>query len=307
MIAGAQDNGVVKRAVGSPPVWERLWGGDGMGAQPGAALGHWMYWLQHLGLLRTLDDGLTDDSAANNIGDAKFAPFRSRVVRCPANADVVLAGSKALWRTNAFFTTSLAPAIPWAANGPGLGPLSNPSHNFVSAIAFAPSDPTCQTYAFAGDKGVVFLTTDGGGTWTDLDPTNKVPDRYVTGLAFSPTGADTLYLTLSGFDENTPGQPGHVFKATGATTGVTWTNVSPPANLPANVVAVHPTLADSVYVGTDLGLWVSTDAGTSWAHVGPSSGLPNVPVLDIAIDPCGVTAFTFGRGAFRNAVPFVCP
>jgi hypothetical protein len=155
---------------------------------------------------------------------------------------VVLAGSKALWRTNAFVTTPLTPAIPWAANGPALGPLASLAQDFLSAIAFAPFDPTCPTYAFAGNKGAALLTRDGGATWTDLDPTNKAPHRYVTRLAFSPTSVDTLYVPLSDFDENTPGQPGHVFKATGATTGVTWTNV----NLPANVVAVHPTLAGIV-------------------------------------------------------------
>jgi hypothetical protein len=98
-----------------------------------------------------------------------------------------------------------------------------------------------------------------------------------------------------------------VFKATNASAQAAWTNVSPPANLPADVVVTHPTAPGVVYVGTDLGMWISADGGASWAHAGPSSGLPNVPVLGIAVDQCGVTAFTFGRGAFRRTVPFVCP
>ena len=48
----------------------------------------------------------------------------------------------------------------------------------------------------------------------------------------------------------------------------------------------------------------SGDAGATWRHSGPSVGLPNVAVLDVHIGACGVTAFTYGRGAFRS-VPLV--
>jgi photosystem II stability/assembly factor-like uncharacterized protein len=78
-------------------------------------------------------------------------------------------------------------------------------------------------------------------------------------------------------------------------------------NLPANVVVIDPASANTVYVGTDMGIWESDDGGATWKHAGPANGLPNVEVRDIAIDPCGVTAFTWGRGAFRNSAPFVCP
>ena len=304
IIAGAQDVGLIKRPAGTSPVWALVYGGDGIGAQAGPAAGQWMYWLQELNLLRSSTGGVSGQSAADNIGDLDNAPFKARVVACQSDRNVVLAGSRGVWRTNSFFTTPLAPTIPWAANSPALG-VDN--HDFVSAIAFAPSDPTCRTYAFAGDKGVILLTTDGGSDWTNLDPTNQVPGRYVTGLAFDPTSADIVYATLSGFDGGTPGHPGHVFKATQATVNPVWTNVSPPADLPADVVVVNPTLPKVVYVGSELGIWVSQDGGLNWSHAGPSSGLPNVPVLDLAVDPCGVTAFTFGRGAFRQSVPYVCP
>jgi len=41
----------------------------------------------------------------------------------------------------------------------------------------------------------------------------------VTDLAFDPTEANTVYVTLSGFDAGTPGRPGHVFKTTSALAG----------------------------------------------------------------------------------------
>src|SRR5207249_3865530 len=52
-----------------------------------------------------------------------------------------------------------------------------------------------------------------------------------------------------------------------------------------------------IYVGTDLGVWRSTDAAADW---NAESGLPTVPVLDLVIQPVSrrVFAFTHGRGAF---------
>jgi len=53
-------------------------------------------------------------------------------------------------------------------------------------------------------------------------------------------------------------------------------------------------------VGTDIGIWKSTNAGAVWTHVGPESGIPNVAVFDLQLSPGAgrLIAFTHGRGAF---------
>ena len=120
-----------------------------------------------------------------------------------------------------------------------------------------------------------------------------------------PTSASRLWVAYSGYDAVTPSRPGHLFRTDDATGAApTWQNVSPPVDLPNRVVAAHPTDPDTVFVGSDLGLWSTNDAGATWRHSGPSVGLPNVAVLDVHIGACGVTAFTYGRGAFRS-VPLV--
>jgi hypothetical protein len=114
-----------------------------------------------------------------------------------------------------------------------------------------------------------------------------------------------MYVSLSGFDENTPGAPGHVFKTVNATAASpTWTNVTPPnLNLPINCLAIDPATPTTIYAGADLGVWKSTNSGASgsWAFMGPGKGMPNVPVLDLLFSPVDgrLVAYTFGRGAFK--------
>jgi photosystem II stability/assembly factor-like uncharacterized protein len=299
MIGGAQDNGVLRRVLASLPAWERIWGGDGLEALPGDHPLHWAFSLQ-VGLFRSKSGGPPSEFAASQITDKTY--FWARHAACPADADVALAGAKRLWRTDKLFSAATGKDVLWAPNSPEFSTTGVSWQ--VSAIAFAPSDPSCQTYAVGTSAGALWLTTDAGATWKDADPGNQVPDRFVTDVAFAPGTPGTLYVTLSGYDASSPNAPGHLFRTTTALGAApAWTAIGPPVDLPHNTVAAVS--ANALYVGTDIGVWVTTDGGGSWKHIGKKNGMPNAPVFHIDIDACGTTFFTFGRGAFRNAVP--CP
>ena len=217
-------------------------------------------------------------------------PFTCRIAIAPGNENIVLTGSSQLIRTTNFFTAQDVPD--WSFDSPDLG-------EFVSAIAFAPSDAAGNTYAFGGSGGALRVTAPANNS-VDIDAGNAVPNRYVTAMAFAPNNANILYATLSGFDEGTPGKPGHVFKTANAlVANPTWANVSPPVNLPHNAIVIDPANANNVYVGTDIGVWNSTDGGGTWTHMGPEVGMPNVAVFDLEIQAGTgkVFAFTHGRGA----------
>jgi len=137
--------------------------------------------------------------------------------------------------------------------------------------------------------------------WVSVNADGLVPGRVVTGLAFHPRDANTLYVTVGGFDQGTPLRPGHLFRTANALSpSPRWTRVSGTANIPHNAVAFDPADPQVIYVATDIGLWYSTDGGTRWDHMGPEVGLPNVAVSDVRIHPKTrrVFAFTFGRGVF---------
>jgi hypothetical protein len=133
-----------------------------------------------------------------------------------------------------------------------------------------------------------------------------LPPRPVTDLAFDPSDANVAYATVSGFDATTPGQPGHIFKTTNALGATpTWSSIGPTADLPHNTIVVDPLEPSTLYVGTDAGVWTSSNAGGSWSQLGPSSGMPNVPVNEIEAGGPTIIAFTHGRGAFKLVPPLV--
>jgi hypothetical protein len=134
------------------------------------------------------------------------------------------------------------------------------------ALAFAPSDTSCATYAF----GPAANSADQRrrGTWTDLDPADQVPNRFVTGLAFRPGDANALYVTLSGSTARL--ETGPSFGAPTRCLRRVVVNVTPPVNIPTTD-AVDPASPSVSYVGTDIGLW-STRTGRLLDARGPADG-----------------------------------
>ncbi|PWU08704.1 MAG: hypothetical protein C5B50_28975 [Verrucomicrobia bacterium] len=315
-LAGIQDN--CAALYTGNPVWKYLYGGDGGDCAISSASPS-LDWIVSIETLNKADgttpqpeifrtqDGSHFVNCSGGISDA--LPFTSQFFihfeRCPRLDDLFIAGSARLYRCDHLFTAT-TPA--WTANGPLM--LHNGSPVPISAMAFAPSDATGRTYAFGTEDGQMKITSNGGNSWTDLDPGNAVPDRYISGMAFSPADANVLFVTLSGFDATTPGHPGHLFKAQNAlSASPAWVNMSPPVDLPNNCLAVDPNNSTSIYVGTDAGVWASSDGAVSWAHHGPAQGMPNVAVFDLRFNAKSqLTAFTHGRGAFVlqfHAMPLI--
>ena len=294
-LGDSQDQGVQAWNGGRP--WQELLGGDGTGSAISASHPDtdWAGSVQNLALARTTDGGVNFDVADTGIS-TNARPYLAPFAKCPAKDDEFIAGVDNLWRCDNFFSGA-APL--WALNGPTDGSLLDGSE--VSAVAFAPSDTQGRTYAFGTSFGQLFVTSTGGATWNDIaGPSPVMPPRFLTGLAFSPTNANLLFATFSGFDETTTNQPGHLFVTANALAPKpSWRNLSPPADVPHNGVTLDPSSPSTLYVATDLGVWTGSADGSNWSHMGPAMGLPNVAVYDVEIGPQGrIVAFTHGRGAF---------
>jgi photosystem II stability/assembly factor-like uncharacterized protein len=163
---------------------------------------------------------------------------------------------------------------------------------FQTIFALAES-PQRRGLIYAGtDDGRVHVTKDGGQSWTEL--TQNLPRRqWVSRIVASRFDEGTVYLTQTGRMEDDFGV--YVWKSTDF--GKTWKSLSGKIPTgPVNVIREDPADARILYVGTDIGVYVSTTGGEAWEVLG--GGLPSTFVFDLAVHPREslVIAATHGRG-----------
>ncbi|MCL2659385.1 MAG: choice-of-anchor D domain-containing protein [Acidobacteriaceae bacterium] len=167
-------------------------------------------------------------------------------------------------------------------------------------------------------------TSPGLPVWTDI-AINTVTNEVMYHGVFNPGGFDvpsiavdphdpsgmTIYAAIMGFYSNGASVPKLYRSVNG---GTSWTAVS--SNMPfvpANSVVIDPNDANTVYVATDAGVYVTNNI-TNCADITSSCwnlygvGLPNAPVMQLAIAaamPAGsgqtgmLRAATYGRGIWQ--------
>jgi hypothetical protein len=129
---------------------------------------------------------------------------------------------------------------------------------------------------------------------------------YVSRVEPSRTGEGAAYVAFDGHRSNDFG----AYLYYTSDYGQTWKSVA--SNLPSggtlSVVREHPKNADVLFAGTERGLWVSWDRGSSWTAL-RGKNLPTVPVDDIQIHPRegDLVLGTHGRGVWilDDAAPLV--
>lgn len=163
----------------------------------------------------------------------------------------------------------------------------------VSAIAVAPGRPdrviagTHNGYIIRSESAT---TSTAATAWTSTRPR----EGFVSSLAFDPADANVIYATYSGFGG------AHVWRS--ADGGATWSSRSGNLpDIPIHSIALDPTRRNRLYLGTDLGVFVSLDAGQTWAveNTGFAAAVTEAVVVAQGSRGPAVYAFTHGRGAWR--------
>ncbi|MDI6804899.1 MAG: SdrD B-like domain-containing protein [Bacteroidota bacterium] len=141
----------------------------------------------------------------------------------------------------------------------------------------------------------VFISSDGALNWQNI--TSGLPTRYMTRVRFHPDSSNILFVTVSGFGT------GHVYRSTNS--GNSWTNISTSLpDIPANDIFIDPTNANNRYfVATDLGVYVTEDAGLGWVKLIQS--FPNTAAVSFSYHSATriLRVGTHGRGIFEMALP----
>ncbi len=339
VLAGYQDNGTALYNAAEPPAssWtevDNLDGGFALFDIVNPQFAYHTFATTSAGpwVARSTNAGVSFSSASSSAalqtamasaadrGAAYYPPLASD----PAVAERVLFGAHSVYVSNDGMATWSPQTTQDLTGGCNTGACA------LQDIEIAPSDDT-KAYALSMETSTTFtptpfqiFTTDqanlqvsggqpNGAEW--INKTSQLPpivfpnSTQATGIAVDPFNYNIAYLSLSGFTSATG--IGHVFVTTDF--GGSWTQAdgnptleSPP---PANALPDVPVLrllvdntdltANTVLAATDIGVFRTTDGGSTWAPF-DLGVIPPVAVFDIEQNLSGVVfAATHGRGIFE--------
>ena len=150
-------------------------------------------------------------------------------------------------------------------------------------------------YALTND-GRALVSSNGGSTFELVLEDIAGWPRVTRQIAVDPRRPSHAYIADMGFG-------GPTLLAT-LDRGRTWEEIGGGLpDVPVNTVAVHRQGNRRwIFAGTDAGVFVSSNFGTTWARYGV---LPKAPIMDLVVDTRfdRLVASTLGRGAWSVALP----
>jgi len=141
------------------------------------------------------------------------------------------------------------------------------------------------------DDGLVHVTRDGGGSWTNVTPKGFPEWGTVSLIEPSPHDAATAYVVIDAhrLDDMRP----YLFKT--ADYGRTWKSLAGglPKDIYLHAVREDPKIKGMLYLGTERGVSLSRDDGATWQALGLN--FPTVAVHDLRVKDDDLVVGTHGR------------
>lgn len=269
---GAQDNGTLGGTDTEMEAWFRIYGGDGFQAvfhpqDPNIFYCEW----QNGGIVGTLDGGWFE-SATAGIEPSDRRHWDMQYILSQHDPNIFYTGTYRVYAGYGHLPQ-------WTPISDDLtdGNIFGGRFHTISTLHESPINPEI-LYVGTTD-GNVWRGNPLSQVWTNI--TAGLPNRYVSSVKASPTYANRVYVSHSGYRDNDFSPL--LYRSDDQ--GATWTPIG--GDLPAlaiNDIQVLPGHQDSVlFVATDGGVWGTLDGGQHWERLG--TGMPYVAVYDLDINP----------------------
>ncbi|MDH3495060.1 MAG: glycosyl hydrolase, partial [Acidobacteriota bacterium] len=177
--------------------------------------------------------------------------------------------------------------------GKGGGPYTNEAvgaENY-GTLSYVVESPFEKGVIWTGsDDGLVYLTRDGGATWSNVTP-KGLDECLVNAIEISPHDKATAYIatTRYKFNDHRPG----LYKTRDY--GKTWEKIDNgiAPNAFTRVVREDEVRRDLLFAGTELGVYFSWNGGRNWSPF--QLNLPVTPITDLRVHRGNLIAATSGR------------
>jgi photosystem II stability/assembly factor-like uncharacterized protein len=231
------------------------------------------------------------------------------IVFSPLNSKVLYTSSQHLWKTTneGQSWTRISPDLTRhdsSTLGDSGGPITHDMNGpevYATIYTIAPSPRDSMTIWTGSDDGLVFVTRNGGKSWTNVTPHDLPPFARISLIDASPHATGTAYLAAKRYqlDDRKP----YIYKTSDF--GKTWTKIVNGIRDDDYAHAVKEDLKRPglLYAGTEHGIHVSFDDGSHWQSL--SRNLPDLQVSDIALTGNDVVIATHGRSMY--VLPNITP
>lgn len=165
---------------------------------------------------------------------------------------------------------------------------TNANKLYVSTSPFAQYDNDVNSLHVNMPPNVL-KTINGGLNFTSIK--GSLPDRFVMDFAISPTNDDSVWIVLGGFGTS------HVYVSGNG--GATWTSRGAGLpDVPHNAILLDPRDPSIIYVGNDIGVYVSPDRGANWYDYNFGMWDATLVMDLVAASNNKIIAATHGKGVF---------
>jgi photosystem II stability/assembly factor-like uncharacterized protein len=261
LTAGAQDNASVTRNASNTYVpWGAADGFEGL-VSPTNPTNLWGT-IQRGQVIRSTDAGQSF-SYVGNFGGS----FYTRIAGHPTNENIIYGAGVGVYKST--------------NGGVNFTKVSgNTIQDAIGEVAVAPSNGN---YVYAHTATELFVSKNGGNTWTAYGYTN------ITDIAISPSDPNKLWVTF---------WTGGVYLLTNA--GASFLDIS--GNLPqisSRAITVDYSTNENLYVALNQGVYTYSNNDNTWTEI--SANLPKVYVNELEIQKSSglLRAATFGRGIWE--------